>query len=47
MRSNPLALLVLAAPTALAHHSAAMFDFTKTLTLEGKIERYEWANRME
>ena len=32
------------APTAFAHHSAAMFDATKTITLEGSIERYEWAN---
>ena len=44
MRSNRLALLLLVAPTAFAHHSAAMFDATKTITLEGSIERYEWAN---
>ena len=44
MHSNRLALLLLVAPTAFAHHSAAMFDSTKTVTLEGSIERYEWAN---
>jgi hypothetical protein len=44
MRSYRLALLLLVAPTAFAHHSAAMFDATKTITLEGSIERYEWAN---
>ena len=42
--ANRLALLLLVAPTAFAHHSTAMFDFTKTVTLEGSIERYEWAN---
>ena len=44
MRANRFALLLLVAPPALAHHSAAMFDATKTVTLEGSIERYEWAN---
>lgn len=44
MHSSWLALLLLVAPTAFAHHSAAMFDSTKTVTLEGRIERYEWSN---
>jgi hypothetical protein len=44
MRSTWLAPLLLVVPAAFAHHSAAMFDSTKTLTLEGRIERYEWAN---
>ncbi len=44
MHFNRLALLLLVAPTAFAHHSTAMFDPTKTVTLEGSIERYEWAN---
>ena len=44
MRTVALALCVTLAPTAFAHHSAAMFDATKTITLEGSIERYEWAN---
>lgn len=44
MRIDRFALLLLVAPPALAHHSAAMFDATQTVTLEGSIERYEWAN---
>lgn len=32
------------APAALAHHSAAMFDLTRTIAIEGTVERYEWAN---
>src|SRR5688572_21790519 len=44
MRAHRFALLLLVSPTALAHHSAAMFDSTTTVTLEGNIERYEWAN---
>lgn len=37
-------LLVSLAPAARAHHSAAMFDATRTVTIEGKVERYDWAN---
>lgn len=37
-------LLMSLAPAALAHHSPAMFDLTKTVTIEGTVERYEWAN---
>src|SRR5688572_16279711 len=44
MRTHRLALLLLVAPPALAHHSSAMFDATQTVTLDGSIERYEWAN---
>jgi hypothetical protein len=44
MRTHRFALLLLVAAPALAHHSAAMFDATQTVTLEGSIERYEWAN---
>ena len=44
MRTAAFTLCVSLAPTALAHHSAAIFDATKTITLEGSIERYEWAN---
>ena len=39
-----LVLLVSLAPTARAHHSAAMFDATRTVTIEGTVERYDWAN---
>ena len=44
MRVVGIALLVAFAPGALAHHSPAMFDPTKTVTIEGTVERYEWAN---
>jgi hypothetical protein len=31
-------------PPAAAHHSTAMFDFTKTVTLEGTIKDFQWTN---
>ena len=37
------ALSLFAAP-ALAHHSFAMFDATKNLTLEGTVKNFEWTN---
>jgi hypothetical protein len=27
-----------------AHHSVAMFDATKSLTIEGTVQKYEWTN---
>ena len=36
-------MLAVASPTW-AHHSAAAFDATKTVSLEGVVTRYEWAN---
>ncbi len=33
----------LAAP-ALAHHSFAMFDNTRSITLRGKVSKYQWTN---
>ena len=36
-------MAVLAAP-ALAHHSFAMFDNTRSLTLKGKVTKYQWTN---
>jgi hypothetical protein len=35
--------LMLAAPAA-AHHSFALFDASKTITLEGKVKEFEWTN---
>jgi hypothetical protein len=29
---------------ALAHHSTAMFDFTKTVELKGTIKEFQWTN---
>ncbi|MFT3905395.1 MAG: DUF6152 family protein [Steroidobacteraceae bacterium] len=34
----------LATPLALAHHSAAMFDHSSTVTIQGTIKTYEWTN---
>jgi hypothetical protein len=39
----PLLALALAAP-AVAHHSFAMFDQTKTVTLKGKVTEFQWTN---
>ncbi|MDR2215416.1 MAG: hypothetical protein LBE59_06210 [Nevskiaceae bacterium] len=36
--------LLLAALPVAAHHSTAMFDFTKTVTLEGTIKDFQWTN---
>ena len=37
-------LLALAAIPASAHHSAAPFDMTKPVSLEGTVEKWVWAN---
>jgi len=34
----------LAAPVAQAHHSFAMFDNTRSITLHGKVSKYQWTN---
>jgi hypothetical protein len=39
----PATLAMLAAP-ALAHHSFAMFDPAKVLTLEGEVKEFRWVN---
>lgn len=33
-----------AAGTALAHHSFAMFDASKTVTMAGQVDEFEWIN---
>ena len=38
-----IAVMMLAIP-AFAHHSFAMFDATKTVTLEGKVKEFHWTN---
>ncbi|MEO6081206.1 MAG: DUF6152 family protein [Steroidobacteraceae bacterium] len=38
------ALLVVFAPIAVAHHSFAMFDQTKPLTLKGTVGEFQWTN---
>jgi len=37
------ALLALAAP-AYAHHSFAMYDHTRTVTLRGEVTKFQWTN---
>jgi hypothetical protein len=39
-----LAALFLVVPNAAAHHSGAMFDMTTTITINGTVSRYDWAN---
>ena len=38
------ACLLLSAGTAMAHHSFAMFDQTKQVTLTGSVTVFEWTN---
>lgn len=48
MSFNPIRLLalscVVAATTAIAHHSGAMFDRAKTVTLVGTVKEYQFRN---
>ena len=51
MRPHPIVPRVVAlgmmagwAVPAFAHHSFAMFDQTKTVTLQGSVEAFEWTN---
>jgi uncharacterized protein DUF6152 len=39
-----MAAVVCAAPAALAHHSFAMFDAGKLVTLEGTVKQFQWTN---
>src|SRR5262245_49570098 len=38
------AVVLSSASPAIAHHSNAAFDSTQTISLEGVVTRYEWAN---
>jgi hypothetical protein len=38
------ALLAVGVMPAFAHHSFAMFDMSKSVTLEGKIKQFDWTN---
>ena len=46
LRTLALATAALAAVAgpALAHHSFAMFDYSKTVTLKGVIRNFQWSN---
>ena len=39
-----LLLLLATAGSALAHHSFAMFDHTRTVTLKGEVTKFQWTN---
>jgi hypothetical protein len=44
-KHTSLAIAVLLTPSsALAHHSFAMFDQSKTITLEGAVKDFRWTN---
>ena len=39
-----LLLMMMMAGTAAAHHSFAVFDHTRTLTIRGTVTRFQWTN---
>ena len=39
-----LSLVMLMAANAAAHHSFAVFDHTRTLTIHGTVTRFQWTN---
>jgi len=39
-----LVLSTLSTGTAVAHHSTAEFDYTKQLTIQGKVKEVQWTN---
>ena len=39
-----LALLTVAGSPVLAHHSFAMYDHTRTVTLKGEVTKFQWTN---
>jgi hypothetical protein len=48
MNLKDVSLIAIAVGTfiapAIAHHSFAMFDDTKTVTLQGTVKEFEWVN---
>jgi hypothetical protein len=44
IRTLTLAVTFGVAGPALAHHSFAMFDHTRTLTLKGTVTKFQWTN---
>jgi hypothetical protein len=44
LRSWTCCAALAAAGPALAHHSFAMFDFTKTVTIAGSVKEFQWTN---
>ncbi len=44
LKTTAVCIFVLAAATAWAHHSFAMFDMSKNVTFQGTILEYNWEN---
>jgi len=44
LTSFAIGAVFLASAPALAHHSYAMFDMTKTITLNGSVVQFKWQN---
>jgi hypothetical protein len=44
LAAGALALSIFRAPPATAHHSYAMFDQQKSITLEGTVKQLQWTN---
>lgn len=44
LRASLAAILLAATATAVAHHSAAMYDDKKEATFEGTVAEFKWAN---
>lgn len=44
MKTLLLFALLLSVPVAFAHHSFAMFDQTKVVTLKGVVREFQWTN---
>jgi hypothetical protein len=42
--SAVLGLVTVLAPPVFAHHSMAMFDRSKTVTIKGTIDQFQWTN---
>ena len=42
--AGSILILCATAGAALAHHSFAMFDHTRTLTLKGEVTKFQWTN---
>ena len=39
-----IALIIVMVAPALAHHSFAVYDHTRTLTLQGTVTKFQWTN---
>ena len=42
--AGAILVLFVTAGSTLAHHSFAMFDHTRTLTLKGEVTKFQWTN---